>query len=189
MSIPRPNTLESAPIESLPIPLAPDTILVPATQEESEKDNDSNTEEPSDPQTSIYTQPSPNSEAYSVYTDAVARLPYNIELEEALTLSGIDQTLPTFGDENEQKCMRDLYNFLIIIACLSADQKSLSDSTLKSAAAIDVVLTETVLEIMQSQTTNAQAIAEVTNSVKQLDSQICKENHETGELQTQVSSI
>jgi len=85
--------------------------------------------------------------------------------------------------------MKDLYNFLIIITRLSADQKSLSDSMLKSAAMIDVVLTETVSEIMQSHTANTQAIAEITDSVNQLDSRTCKENHETGELQTQVSSI
>lgn len=169
MSVPHFDTLDSAPLGSLPVPLAPDTVLVPATpgsQGENTSSNDHN-------RTPDHTQPSPD--CTSFYADGIARVPYQIELEEALTTSDISMMPPTFGNENEQEYMADMYNFLTIIARLSADQKSLSDSSLKGIAVIDEILSNFVDEIASQQAANTRAVTDVVGSANALDGRICKE--------------
>ena len=185
MSIPHFNTLDSAPLESLPVPLAPNTTLTPATPEPpgGTPNNDGRN------QTTVYTQPSPTPETMTFYTDSMAKVPYHIELEEALTLNNISPTPPTFEDTNEQKCVTDMYNFLTIIARFAADQKSMSDSTLKGIAAIDTCISRTMDGVADLHNTNAQATADVISSVVALDERISKEVHATQGLRAEVAFL
>ena len=171
MTIRHPDTENSAPMESLPVPLVPGMILVPSTPSQDRPDPI----EPWSLVTQTFTQPSPTPDIGSIYTNAIAKVPYKIELKEAMTSKGISHTPPVFGDEDQQRHTRDTHNLLTIIAQLTADQKSMTDSTLKSLIAVDRCLTGDVAKVIQQQAAHTRAIKAIEDSLGGLDKRLTEE--------------
>jgi hypothetical protein len=146
MSTPRPDTVDSTPVRTLPIPLIPSEVLVPSTPTQESHEERTLVPDPSShldpPVTSYAPSPSPTTRADTFYNDQRDKLPFKLDIFEALTEANVGLPPKVLTDEEKLRTVTDAYALLTIIAKLGADHSSYLNSMLMGVAAMDSCITE-----------------------------------------------
>ena len=147
MSVPRPNTIDAAPIGVLPIPLVPSSIATPSAPSQESREERTLVPDPSshlDPPVASYEQhspsPSPTTQAETLYAERLERLPFKLDVIAALHEANIGLPPTILSSEEKLRFVRDTYTLLAILAKLGADHSSYLNSVLLGVTAIDSCL-------------------------------------------------
>jgi hypothetical protein len=149
MSVPRPNTIDAAPIGALPIPLVPSGTATHSTPSQESHEERTLVPDPSthlDPPVASYEQhspsPSPTTQAETIYAERLERLPFKLDAMAALHEANIGLPPTVLSGEEKLRFVRDTYTLLAILSKLGADHSSYLNSVLLGVTAIDSCLTD-----------------------------------------------